>query len=869
MGTPITPFTLDEIGRYVCNALDEAVASQDKAVHADARPFDFIIIGGGSFGAVAGTHLFDIDSSHRYRVLVLEAGPIALPEHVQNLPPDLSPPGKGGPGTVWGQPWESDSPMAFNRDFPGLAFCLGGRSVFWGGWAPYFIDSELADPSWPASVKNDLTQKVLPRQHPVESYLDAAARQIGSDTTNDFIFGPLHDALRKRLFEALRGRAATDPVLTGNRGVLTKIEDLEAPLAVQSAPSRPGTFPLNKFNSIQLLIRASRVAQAEAQQAAPFSDGLATDPKRRVADAKKRLMIVDNIYVTKLVRSGNRITRVETNQGGFDVPRGGAVILALGTIENTRMALNTVPEKKLIGRNLMAHLRSNLTFRIPHSSFSSLNLTKDLAVSALFVKGIHTRSNGSKGHFHIQITASGVGELGMNSEAQLFKKIPNIDELDQFQDLNDKWIVVTLRGIGEMIGDKSSADPQNRVALGSADGNGVPRATVRLETNPASTSDPRGDEDNRLWKVIDDASEEIAKMFAGQGPIQYLSAPNDPANAVWQPNPPPRGQRQDTLSSTHHEGGTLWMGSNAANSVTDEFGRIWELDNLYAVGPAVLPTMGSPNPMLSGVALSRRTADKLIPPPIVQTVDAGFEYLFDGTEKTFQRWKPAGPGSFALINAMLVAQPGLASTVDGVNVPVGPHSVFYYAAEPFNDFTLRLQFQLSGPIGGSGKPVDNSGIFLRFHAPHSKGADLPTNADPTLKQDVASDAAWVAAYTGFEIQIDERAAPDGADKHRTGAVYDVPTGPGGLQNFSPASNLKPGDWNDMEIVVKKHRYTVSINGKQTTDFTNPRNNVVTVTPGLPLKQRGSSFSEDPLSGYIGLQAHTGNISFRNIRIKRL
>jgi len=33
--------------------------------------------------------------------------------------------------------------------------------------------------------------------------------------------------------------------------------------------------------------------------------------------------------------------------------------------------------------------------------------------------------------------------------------------------------------------------------------------------------------------------------------------------------------------------------------------------------------------------------------------------------------------------------------------------------------------------------------------------------------------------------------------------------------------------------------------------------------------RGSKFSEDPLSGYIGVQAHTGNVAFRNIRIRRL
>src|SRR5262249_53504816 len=78
------------IGRYVCNTLDEASASQDSAIHSDARPFDFIVIGGGSFGAVAATHLFDIDASHRHRVLVLEAGPLALPEHVQNLPASRS-----------------------------------------------------------------------------------------------------------------------------------------------------------------------------------------------------------------------------------------------------------------------------------------------------------------------------------------------------------------------------------------------------------------------------------------------------------------------------------------------------------------------------------------------------------------------------------------------------------------------------------------------------------------------------------------------------------------------------------------------------------------------------------------------------------
>src|SRR3712207_3282931 len=251
-------------------------------------------------------------------------------------------------------------------------------------------------------------------------------------------------------------------------------------------------------------------------------------------------MVVDNCHVTRLERSGCRITRVHVRYQGVDrqvdVPATGTVLLALGTIENTRQALLAVPEKPLIGRNLMVHVRSNLTFRLPHDPFPALDpelepdpvaqqLLRELQVSALYVKGIHTHPiDGSRGHYHVQVTASGVGELGMNSEAELFKKIPNIEELDQFHHLTDHWVVVTLRGIGEMVGDKT-ADPQNRIVTGAPDGNGVPRAVVRLETNWTDPADPRitdhtdptRTKDNDLWDAMDAASEELAQIIADGG----------------------------------------------------------------------------------------------------------------------------------------------------------------------------------------------------------------------------------------------------------------------------------------------------------------------------------------------------------------
>jgi hypothetical protein len=114
--------------------------------------------------------------------------------------------------------------------------------------------------------------------------------------------------------------------------------------------------------------------------------------------------------------------------------------------------------------------------------------------------------------------------------------------------------------------------------------------------------------------------------------------------------------------------------------------------------------------------------------------------------------------------------------------------------------------------------------------------------------------------TGYEAQIDELAAPDGADKHRTGAIYDVDLGAAaGTQVYQRGSALEPGEWNDYEIAVTGDSYTVKLNGYQTATFTN-----TDATRGLPA-------SSDPLSGFVGLQNHPvpGGVSFRAVRIKKL
>src|SRR5712691_804404 len=73
-----TTFSIDVLGRYTCNTWQEAKDSMDQSARPDARLFDVVVVGGGTFGSALAQHLFSIDTSHTHRILVLEAGPFLV-----------------------------------------------------------------------------------------------------------------------------------------------------------------------------------------------------------------------------------------------------------------------------------------------------------------------------------------------------------------------------------------------------------------------------------------------------------------------------------------------------------------------------------------------------------------------------------------------------------------------------------------------------------------------------------------------------------------------------------------------------------------------------------------------------------------------
>jgi hypothetical protein len=177
-----------------------------------------------------------------------------------------------------------------------------------------------------------------------------------------------------------------------------------------------------------------------------------------------------------------------------------------------------------------------------------------------------------------------------------------------------------------------------------------------------------------------------------------------------------------------------------------------------------------------------------------------FTYLFDG--QSIDGWCMAGPGKFVLVEYGKSLQ------------SEGGMGLLWYTKKKDKDFVLRIDWKVS-------RTNDNSGIFIRFSNPDN---------DP-----------WIAVNTGYEIQIDDMAMPDGNPLHKTGAIY----------NFAAPSNPQSklvGEWNTFEIEATSQKYSIILNGEKVIpEFTGNR----------------------LIEGYIGIQNHDADshVSFKNIRIK--
>jgi 3-keto-disaccharide hydrolase/GMC oxidoreductase len=740
-----TAFSYDVIGRYVCNDWGEVTASL-----ADGGfPFDVVVVGAGMYGGYCAEKLYRLGADLGLRILVLDAGATLFATHIQNLPQRLGgsvggpaynrtrEDGSGTQNVVWGMPWISNIP------FPGLAYCLGGRSLFWGGWSPRLTAADLAN--WPADVAAFLTQPAA-----AAAYDDTEA-EIGAVPTADFMLpGTFHDDLKL----AFQNTIAAQPRLTSVT---------DAPLAVLGSAPESGLFPFDKFSSAPFLIDAVR-------------NDVAVDTAE--GDVSRRIFVMPRTQVLRLHRTASTVTSMDLVTDGtpqtMTIPASCAVILANGTIEATRIALDSLGIGDTTfgsprAGNLLAHLRSNITVRIKRAALGlPAAPPKDLETTAFLVRGTGTGGR----QFHFQVTAAAVG--GANPEKNMFQQVPDIDTLDQIRANQDPvWITIVFRGIGEMEDARSLAPDPARSWIdlsGETDQFGVRRAYVNLV--------PTGN-DKTLWTEMDTAAFDLAAALAGNpADIEYLQSDGTFGANRPQPNPAGPGTSfwNDGLGTTHHEAGTLFMGA-PGSSLTDISGRLHGIDNVYVAGPALFPTLGSANPSLTALSLARRSALTIV------------------TDRTMS--PSAGFTSLSLnpLDWTLVAQPGTNPAVQHLGKlleTAGGYGLYYYTKQQFGDAVFWVEWR-ELRVG------DNSGVYVRTPGPG--GASPLTQADAL----------------GHEIQIDDLGGgnPAGLDIHRTGAIY-------GLQAPSTFPARPPGEWNTYLIETAGPKIKVTLNGVLVNDYTSTR-----------------------------------------------
>jgi hypothetical protein len=203
------------------------------------------------------------------------------------------------------------------------------------------------------------------------------------------------------------------------------------------------------------------------------------------------------------------------------------------------------------------------------------------------------------------------------------------------------------------------------------------------------------------------------------------------------------------------------------------------------------------NPQVRVITELPREYLELIPSPV--KIEEGFKHLFRGEDVI--TWKQAGPGKFTLENGVATGEGGM--------------GLWWFSDRGYTNFVLRGEFLQE-------QEAADSGIFIRFPDPGN---------DP-----------WDAIKRGHEIELGDPKA--GNPTWHTGSIYP-------FQAPAFDASKPPGEWNEYEIIARNQNYSVRLNGKLVTTWTDP--------------------TARTAGGYVGLQNYDDKktVRHRNLRIKEL
>ena len=193
----------------------------------------------------------------------------------------------------------------------------------------------------------------------------------------------------------------------------------------------------------------------------------------------------------------------------------------------------------------------------------------------------------------------------------------------------------------------------------------------------------------------------------------------------------------------------------------------------------------------------------------LQITELGFCSLFNG--KDFTGWQGADQDA----NACWKIE-------EGALVCTGQKGPWLRSCCEYGDYSLRFDYLLA--------PGGNSGVYVR----------VPQDGNHHRDNDTKPPA-------GFEVQVLDDASPQYAtlkDFQYSASVYDI-------VGANPRITRAAGQWNTLEINCDGHHVTTRHNGVIVTDVTAESH------PAIKLRE---------LKGFLGLQNHSTEVKFRNLRI---
>jgi choline dehydrogenase-like flavoprotein len=581
------------------------------------KRFDVIIVGGGVSGATiahklsrAGKQVLLLDAgsadamdSDRYRAMLTTYYGMGSARGLPNGPYPINHDALSPGTTDVDQYYVQNGPVHFMSDYLRM---LGGSTLHWQGTSLRLVPNDFRMQSsygrgvdWPISY-DDLE----PHYREAEEIIGVAAdvedqRNLGVWFPDGYVY-PMTKLPQSVVDQFFASRL---------EGLEVGLAGGEYPVKVVPIPVGRNSNPNPKYDEGRGYIPLSSVGNRDAgNRCQGNSNCLPLCPVQakynalktiKVAQQTGLLEIRSQCVASKLLIEDGRVSGVEykcyadPQNPAFQTATvsGTIVVLAANAIQNAVLMLgsNVSDTSKQLGRNLMDH---------PYVGFYGL------APQPVYpfrgpdtTSGVESLRDGPFRKAHASFRAS-LANWGWSGEpagtvAQLLsQQVFGRTFRDKLRDR-----MVRMVKLGVMF--EQLPNPNNTVTIdpAQADKLGNPRPILNYNYD-AYTLDA-------ICAVMDSVWPGITKQAGIEDQTNFNLPLGGSQSVTYQ-------GRKINIMGSGHVVGTHRMGKSKDDSVVDTHLRSWEYENLYAVGPGSMVTVGTANPTLTAVALSARAADAML-----------------------------------------------------------------------------------------------------------------------------------------------------------------------------------------------------------------------------------------------------------------